>query len=301
MATEGLATKFDCKEGSLYLFVEEVEHATYSVLTDYARLSMDDIAKHARFKFLSHNRCHQNNTQFYYYLLNSIDKSSKIQILQEDRQLHVQGIPIGLSLFKLLILETVADAVNNISGFKSRGEKSDDLIVNLFHGYLVATDYKFTQHIERQQERYEKGETMEYTILMKLTLNKYTVLKGKLEWGALSKDRQEIVALLANVQKLKDQNIQLKNNSQKKPAAPKSNKSNPSNNNNNRKRTKPKKQDLWAWKKIPPKDIKAHQKQVKHPKSGISEMYCWCPAHTAWTKHNPDPNHPDKGQAAATG
>eukprot|EP00957_Ditylum_brightwellii_P145129 11053992-Ditylum_brightwellii.AAC.1 len=59
MTTEGLVTKFDCKEGSLYLFVEEVSrraemagwmyplsdcitiqvgHDTYSVLTEYGRL-----------------------------------------------------------------------------------------------------------------------------------------------------------------------------------------------------------------------------------------------------------------------
>eukprot|EP00957_Ditylum_brightwellii_P044166 3350894-Ditylum_brightwellii.AAC.1 len=45
---------------------------------------------------------------------------------------------------------------NNITGLKSRGEKSNDLIVNLFHGYLTATDYKFTQYIGRQQERHEE-------------------------------------------------------------------------------------------------------------------------------------------------
>jgi hypothetical protein len=257
-------------------------------------------------------------------LLNSIDENSKIQILQEDRGLYIQGIPIGAALFKLLMSKTVVDTVvttskyrinlqnldtymvsvnssipdfnrhvkNNITGLKSRGEKSDELIVNLFRGYLAATDYKFTQYIERLQERYEEGETMEYATLMTLALNKYTVLKGKLEWGALSQDRQEIVALSANVQRLKDQNLRLKNNNQKKPAAPKSNKSNPSN-KKNKKGTKSKKQDPWAWKKIPPKDGDAHQKQVRHPKSGILETYYWCPAHNAWTKHNPDPNHPD--------
>eukprot|EP00957_Ditylum_brightwellii_P027660 2090835-Ditylum_brightwellii.AAC.2 len=114
MATEGLVTKFDFEEELLYLFVEEVKrradmtgwmdplsdcitiqvgHPTYSVLTEYGRLSMDDIIKHARFKFMSHNRHCQNNTQFYYYL--------------EDRDLYVQGIPIGAALFKLLMSKTM--------------------------------------------------------------------------------------------------------------------------------------------------------------------------------------------------
>eukprot|EP00957_Ditylum_brightwellii_P007945 601739-Ditylum_brightwellii.AAC.1 len=181
MATEELVPKFDYKEGLLYLFVEEVrmkakmagwmdplsncitiqvECATYSVLTEYGRLSMEDIIKHTSFKFMSHNRCCQNNIQFYYYLLNSIDKNSKMQILQEDRDLYVQGMPIGAALFKLLMSKTVVDMVvttskcrinlqnldtymvsanssipnfnrhvkNNITGLKSRGEKSDDLI-----------------------------------------------------------------------------------------------------------------------------------------------------------------------------
>eukprot|EP00957_Ditylum_brightwellii_P031471 2386225-Ditylum_brightwellii.AAC.1 len=73
---------------------------------------------------------------------------------------------------------------------------------------------------------------MEYATLMKLALSKYIVLKGKLEWGALSQDRQEIIALSANVQRLKDRNLWLKNNNQTKPASPKSNKSNPSNKKN---------------------------------------------------------------------
>eukprot|EP00957_Ditylum_brightwellii_P027659 2090835-Ditylum_brightwellii.AAC.1 len=61
---------------------------------------------------------------------------------------------------------------------------------------------------------------MEYATLMTLALNKYTALKGKLEWGSLSQDRQKIVALSANIQRIKDQNLRLKNNNQKKPAAP---------------------------------------------------------------------------------
>eukprot|EP00957_Ditylum_brightwellii_P127770 9744085-Ditylum_brightwellii.AAC.1 len=81
----------------------------------------------------------------------------------------------------------------------------------------------------------------------------------------------------------------MRNNNQKKPAAPKSNKSNTS----NKKGIKSKKQDPYTWKKIPSKDTKAHQKQVKHPKSDILETYYWCPAHNVWTKHNLDPNHPD--------
>eukprot|EP00957_Ditylum_brightwellii_P086976 6620083-Ditylum_brightwellii.AAC.1 len=106
----------------------QVGHATYSVLTDYGRLSMDDITKHARFK--------------------------------EDRDLYVQEIPIRAALFKLLMSKTVVDAAittskycinlqnldtymvtvkfsipdfnqhvkNNITRLKSIGKKSDDLI-----------------------------------------------------------------------------------------------------------------------------------------------------------------------------
>eukprot|EP00957_Ditylum_brightwellii_P017770 1338111-Ditylum_brightwellii.AAC.1 len=151
--------------------------------TKYGRLAMEDIRKHARFK--------------------------------EDRPLYIQCIPIGAALFKLLISKTVVNTVvatskyhinlqnlntfivstnssildfnqnvkNNITRLKSRWEKLDDLIVNLFHGYLSATDYKFTQYIERLQKRYKEGETIEYATLVKLALNKYTILKGKLEWG----------------------------------------------------------------------------------------------------------------------
>eukprot|EP00957_Ditylum_brightwellii_P187737 14295101-Ditylum_brightwellii.AAC.2 len=65
----------------------QVGHASYSVLTKYWRPAMEDITKHARLKFMSHNMHHQNNIQLYYYCLNFVDRNSKIQILQEDRQL----------------------------------------------------------------------------------------------------------------------------------------------------------------------------------------------------------------------
>eukprot|EP00957_Ditylum_brightwellii_P065298 4952597-Ditylum_brightwellii.AAC.2 len=54
-----------------------------------------------------------------------------------------------------------------------------------------------------------------------------------------------------------------------------------------------KKQDQCSWKKVPPKDGEDQQKQVRYTKSGIMEKYYWCQAHNAWTKYNPDPNHPD--------
>eukprot|EP00957_Ditylum_brightwellii_P081758 6220343-Ditylum_brightwellii.AAC.2 len=125
---------------------------------------MEDMTRHAKFKFMSHNRQHQNNTQLLYYLLNYMDEDSKTLIIHEDIQLYDQDIPIGAALFKLLMSNTLVDMVvtmskcginlqqldtfivsvnsstpdfnmhmkNNITGLTSRGGKSDDLIVNLF-------------------------------------------------------------------------------------------------------------------------------------------------------------------------
>jgi len=58
----------------------------------------------------------------------------------------------------------------------------------------------------------------------------------------------------------------------------------------NRKPSKKKKDEVWKWKKIPPKEGELQQKQVRHPKSGEMETYNWCPAHQAWTQHDPNPN-----------
>eukprot|EP00957_Ditylum_brightwellii_P189974 14462649-Ditylum_brightwellii.AAC.1 len=109
----------------------QVGHATYSVLTEYGRISMEDITKHASFKFMSHNRHCQNNTQFYYYLFNFIDKSSKIQILEEDRELYIQGIPIGAAMFKLMIPKMVVDTVVTTSKYCINLQNLDTYMVSI--------------------------------------------------------------------------------------------------------------------------------------------------------------------------
>eukprot|EP00957_Ditylum_brightwellii_P081757 6220343-Ditylum_brightwellii.AAC.1 len=60
--------------------------------------------------------------------------------------------------------------------------------------------------------------------------------------GVISKERHEIMSLSANIQKLKDHNLQLKSKHPKKPATPKSDKGDNSN-NSNKKKNIPKKQD----------------------------------------------------------
>ena len=93
------------------------------------------------------------------------DDPIRIFRYQDDAFLPWGEIPKGTS--RASILDFNRHMKNNITGLESRGEKSDYLIVNLFCGYLAATNNKVTQYIERLQERYKEGETVEYAILMK--------------------------------------------------------------------------------------------------------------------------------------
>eukprot|EP00957_Ditylum_brightwellii_P037578 2842196-Ditylum_brightwellii.AAC.1 len=110
--------------------------------------------------------------KFYHFLLASISEAAKIKLLAEESNFHVNGVPIAAAFFKLLMEKTVIDIVvttntyrtdlqeldsymvqvnsdvvefnsygkNNLEGLRSRGEKTKDLMINLFKGYKAAKD-----------------------------------------------------------------------------------------------------------------------------------------------------------------
>ena len=48
--------------------------------------------------------------------------------------------------------------VKNLVGqLRARGEYTNDLLINLFKGYLAATDKSFTTYIDKKLETYEEG------------------------------------------------------------------------------------------------------------------------------------------------
>eukprot|EP00957_Ditylum_brightwellii_P185944 14156164-Ditylum_brightwellii.AAC.1 len=95
----------------------------------------------------------------------------------------------------------------NLTGLKSRSETTEDLMINVFKGNKVANNSVCVDYITRKEEEYEDGAALTPELLMNKALNKYSTQKSKLVWGAHTPERQDIVALIATVQQLKDQNL----------------------------------------------------------------------------------------------
>ena len=98
---------------------------------------------------------------------------------------------------------------NSVEGLKARGEKVDDLVMQLFHGYKAAADSKFIEYMETKEEKYLDGDEMQSEIIMQLALNKYTMRKDKGEWGAHTDEQNQLTALSSEVNKLQENNKKL--------------------------------------------------------------------------------------------
>ena len=66
-----------------------------------------------------------------------------------------------------------------VDGLKSRGKVTQDLLVNLFKGYLACSDNEFVEYIKRKQDKYEEGEDLEPDLLMINAADKYKTLLQK--------------------------------------------------------------------------------------------------------------------------
>ena len=94
---------------------------------------------------------------------------------------YMSAINFNIDLFNIYVKKS-------IEWLNARGEKVDDLVMQLFHGYKSAIDSKFIEYIETKEEKYLDGDEMQSETIMQLALNKYTMRKDKSEWGAPTDD-----------------------------------------------------------------------------------------------------------------
>ena len=97
-----------------------------------------------------------------------------------------------------------------ISALASRGETSNDIIIDLFTGYLSFSNKKFVEYIEKCQDEYEDGADITYQTLMHKTEKKYQSRILNDEWNSLSLEQEEIIALKAKVASLSNKKHILK-------------------------------------------------------------------------------------------
>ena len=143
--------------------IPDSEGVNRNSITEYGRLTDEYIRNHALTYMANPSRRAQNNVQLYASLSNSLTEEGHIKIIQETEKYQINHVPIGTLFFKLLMSKAVVDTratashmrenltsldvcigtINsnielfnqhvkeNKQGLAARGERTDDLIINL--------------------------------------------------------------------------------------------------------------------------------------------------------------------------
>jgi hypothetical protein len=164
----------------------------------------------------------------------------------------------------------------NRAGLQARGESTDDLVINLFKAYLNVADQNFVEYMKKKKDDYDEGTTiLEPGTLMTHALNKYHILVQEHKWKAMSPQDEQLVALKAQYEELRDANLRLARSISGKKAT----KSTDDGQKSKKKGRKQPQKQQEPWKKEPPKDGEPLTKIVNN------KTYNWCSYHLAWTFH----------------
>jgi hypothetical protein len=171
-------------------------------------------------------------------------------------------------------------------GLKARGERCDDLMINLFKGYQAASDREFVRYINQKKDGYDDGSYLTPEQLMTFALNKNEVLTKQNDlWNAKTAEQEQIVALSAKLGKIKDVNLKLARTLQSNGKGTNKSPSEQKGKGKNKGKGKGKgkgKECKWAWKKVAPKENESKTKKLN------DYMYHWCETHKAWGMHLPE-------------
>ena len=179
-------------------------------------------------------RAAQDNQMLFKALFESLSKEGRDKVTLWKEEYHVGNKPSGLLLLKVIIRESHVDTnatsasirlklmgLDNqmaVMGFNitkfneyvmllvqslaARGERSDDLLINLFKGYLAAPDKEFKSYVRTKQNEYFEGAEIRATTLMRLAKDKYEMLVESKAWNAPTTEEEKIIALEAKVKTL---------------------------------------------------------------------------------------------------
>jgi len=206
-----------------------------SLLSDYGQIDLETIRAFDKTYLAGQSRAAQDSNMMYTCIMNSIYKIGKAKIRIWEDEYKVDNHVSGNLLLKIVVRESHLDTNattstirtklseldsylptigSDISKFnqyvalllaalKSRGEKTEDLLTNLFKGYLAASDKVFVEYIRRKQESYEDGENITAPHLMTQADNKYKTLLQKNKWNAPNESEEKILALEAELKAMK--------------------------------------------------------------------------------------------------
>ena len=156
-----------------------------NITTQFGCLTTDNFKVKACNYTNKDTRSTQNNHMMVECIMSSITEKYFYKIFNEDESYTVEKTKIASLLYKLLMSKAIVDiratnyqikhnlanlenymgntnsnielfhlhVKNSMEGLKARGEKANDLIMELFKGYKAASDSTFVEYIERKEER----------------------------------------------------------------------------------------------------------------------------------------------------
>jgi hypothetical protein len=286
-----------------------------NLTTRYGNITLEQVRAHALTYINGNNRAAQDSRQMFTCIFETLTKSaqSSIMLLKSEYTVGEDNPQVsGPCLLKVVIRKShvdtnattshiidklgridkiVADCSSNITQandkvkalieeLAARGETKSHLLNNLFQGYKVASDEEFTAYIKKKHQEYKDGTTdIDADTLMYLAENFYTEAVKNEEWERPSHDKEQIIALEAQIKQLE---IAIQESSDKleanatsiTPAAgarPRTN----NRQNINARNVKP------EWMLKPPASDDPKKKVVNN------KDYYWCAKHQAWVRHQP--------------
>jgi hypothetical protein len=298
---------------SAVLTIPDSTNVPRNLVTEFGMLSLDNVRAHAQTYMGTQSRNDQNAAQMYECLSTSLTPEAHNKVLGLAASYKIGGRKNGPAFLKAIImtahtdtrassshirrsltcLDSYMSTVNSdiekfnqyvrlqLTDLAARGETTTDIVVNLFKGYLAASDTLFLEYIRQKQNAYEEGIDMTYQDLMLNAENRYKALKLQGTWSAPTKNDEQIIALTAQMATHSGKIDTLAKQAHK----PKEDK------NGKRRRGKGKgkgkdkgdKQGrkLPKWRTDPPKPGQSRKKTV----NGVE--WTWCEHHNAYGQHEP--------------
>jgi hypothetical protein len=294
-----LSQRVDVYDWDTIVDIENDDGTFVNLIKQYGNVSLEQVRNEASVYEGKNNRASQDSQMMADCILNSLTSEARNTITLYANEYNVNGVRSGPCMLKVVIRESHIDTnattrilreeLNKLDTYMvsidsdivkfnehvkdlleqlhARGQMTHDLLSNLFKAYKAASDKDFVSYINKKKDEYDEGQEIQPSKLMLLAQNKYNTKKQDGEWNAPSTEQEELIALRAELKKLKV----TKANKHEVPP-----KDNTSDKQRSRKPRKP------SWMYIPPSQGEKHTKTVN------KKEWHWCPKHECWVRHSPD-------------
>ena len=207
-----------------------------SLIDNHGEIDIESVRVFEESYIRGRSRSAQDAAMLYRCLMNSISKEGKRKILVWEDQYQLGQYGSGNLLLKIIVRESHLDTnatsasirkkLTNldkylptigqditkfntyikllVDGLRSRGEITNDLLINLFKGYSACSDREFIEYIKRKEDSFEEGNEITPDQLMKYADEKYKTLLQKGTWNAPDANEEKILALQVEINKLKN-------------------------------------------------------------------------------------------------